>query len=250
MSGPTHLVVLGAERTGSNLLVGLIDSHPKAFVGGELFNPRIVDDREVPWPVTGLAADVPRLSALRASSPGLFLREVLSLEELSENDVIGFKLFYYHAVLCPEALSFVQSDPAVKVVHIKRRNRLARLVSIIRAEQSDIWGVKPGERLPEVRPVEIESSRLIQNFEETASREQEFAELLSMHPILDVFYEDLAIDPQSVAESVLEFLDLRPTEAPLEVRYQKTGSKSLRSAISNYDQLKEQLGETYDFFDE
>ena len=247
MHGQVHLVVLGAERTGSNLLVGLIDSHPHAYVGGELFNPRIVESRHVPWRPSGTENDSERLNSLREKDPRAFLEEAFHLGHAAGNVVVGFKLFYYHAVRFPHALEFVQQDPLVRVVHIKRRNRLARLASIIRAENSDIWGVESGKKVPEPQAISIPPERLVDNFNETERRELEYSELLAMHPMHEVFYEDLAADPRGVAHEVLAFLGLSPG-FELEIRYQKTGTTPLNESISNYAQLKAEFGDIYTYF--
>ena len=47
---PVPFVLLAAERTGSNLLLGMLQSHPDVIAGGELFNMRLVQQGRVDWP--------------------------------------------------------------------------------------------------------------------------------------------------------------------------------------------------------
>jgi hypothetical protein len=66
---------------------------------------------------------------------------------------------------------------------------------------------------------------------------------MSGHPILDLYYEDLAQAPQAVGRQVLKFLGVDPS-AELSILTEKTNADSLRDTIIDYDELKEKFKAT------
>ena len=59
-------VIVAAERTGTNLLVGLLNDYDRCFVGNELFNPVNISGDVIPWRDIS-PTDVPALGDLRRS---------------------------------------------------------------------------------------------------------------------------------------------------------------------------------------
>ena len=242
----THLVLLCSPRTGSNLLSGMLSSHGDVLMGAELFNPSLVSRHEIPWPNLE-EAEQSQLHRLREHDLGTFFNHLYSRTESVAHSVVGFKLFYEHAIVRPDALAQIQQDDMIRVVHLKRRNRLARFVSAERAARTNVWTTHVGEKPQKFEPIALDPERLVEDFVETERREVEFANLISMHPTLDVFYEDLALSPLTTALTVTDFLGLAPNP-DLHIKYIKTGGTSLRNAISNFDELAETLQERFPFF--
>ena len=57
------------------------------------------------------------------------------------------------------------------------------------------------------------------------------------HPKYEVYYEDLAADPDGVANRIARFLGLSDHDG-YEVRHRRTGGDKLQDAIVNYHALK------------
>ena len=75
-----------------------------------------------------------------------------------------------------------------------------------------------------------------QDFETMLKRDAEFRELFARHRSFSVSYEEMvARDPEKTA-ALLNFLGVSPRE--LTTTTKKLGNDNLRSAISNFDELR------------
>src|SRR5262245_13226857 len=165
-------MILGSARTGSNLLISLLSSHPSIKTYGELFNldslPRDDLTAAIDDPVAYL-----RRRVYKPHGPGI--------------SAVGFKMFYYHLTKdyfdkpvhatdtsqqlqgrFDRFLAFVESkydrdtlarrfqdtwdflieDVPLAVIHLKRRNALDTLISLKRAFATDKWWSLKSESRP------------------------------------------------------------------------------------------------------
>ena len=235
----TSFVLMAAERTGSNLLVGLLDSHPDVRAGGELFNARFVDADHIPW--QGIESDA-ELLAMRRADPVAFVDHAFGRMVRDGASAVGFKLLYNQADAARELTHHLAAAMSVKVIHLTRRNRLRRFVSHLLAEQADEWARSKDAPPAEHRQVEVDFADFVVDCDEVAKAEQRCVDAFDGHDFLHVVYEDLAADPLGVARGVVEFLGVDP-DAELAVRSQKTGTRPLRETIANFDALDARLRE-------
>jgi LPS sulfotransferase NodH len=218
-------LILGRSRTGSNMMVRLLNQHPDIACEGEIF--RRVDARE--WPLT--------------------------LGEMSRRPVAwtGFKMFYYHGVGDDGALwDRLVATEEMPVLHLRRRNILRTATSRKLAMSSDQWiSVKEAPRGGE-RRVSFTPEELSRDFEQTRRYESQFAERFSTHPTVDAEYEELAADPFAVCAEVAEMLGLPPLPADSEVKTRKQNPEPLPELIENYEELAEHFAATRwaEFFSE
>ncbi len=230
-------MIVGSERTGSNLLSGLLSSHPDVRLGGELLNPRMLEDGVVAWPNSEAHGN------LRA----LCLADDASLvdELTSESDVryAGFKLFYYHALLKPAiATRILDQDEDAWFVHLRRANLVMRAISILRARESDKWAHAPGEERPKLQQIYVPPDWLLKNLTETREREIMFRRRLPRLRTIEISYEEIAAGPTSAAQRLAEHLGLG--EAQLQTRFRKSGSGTVEQNIENVDEVRETLDGT------
>ncbi|CAM9495189.1 unnamed protein product, partial [Pylaiella littoralis] len=126
-SGPARFVVLAWQRTGSNLLCGLLHNHSGVFMHNEIFHDRAIHtyhrDRLAEWGWTVARRDADREA---------FISTVFSQSDRPEQ-AIGFKLFPEHVYRDPETMASLLSDPAVKKIVLRRGNAVAAYVSQRRA---------------------------------------------------------------------------------------------------------------------
>ncbi len=242
---PTWFVICCAERTGSNLLVSMLRSHPEIGAAGEIFNGRHLDD-PIPWPPVWDRDD---LVALRKTDKNAMLAELGQIATGQRLGAFGFKLMYYQAERNPEVVDFLQGIPDLRVIHIKRHNRLRRFLSHTRAQQSDKWknSAKDGARKPAPRPVHIDFRLCVRDYLVHMNKERLIDETFANKSIHHVSYEDLESDPQSVAVAVLDFLGLPPRD--LELGERKTGTDPLKDAIRNHDELRAMFASWVSYFD-
>lgn len=241
--GARPFLVLGAERTGSNMLVGMLESHPQVKSYGELFNPRLIHedviDGELPE-----GADVPQLLDLRRQDPGAFHRELVRLAADGGARAVGFKLLYYHGCIDDALVDHLTATPDLRVVHLRRRDRLGRWVSHQRASESDSWfAVKSSaSRGAPAHTVSLQLGPMLNDFLMQEQQEERGDATFGHLPLMQVCYEDLTAAPQRIAAEVLEFLGVPPSD--LEIRSRKTGTTDPRALIENWGELERALQRT------
>jgi LPS sulfotransferase NodH len=156
--GVTRFIVLGDARTGSNLLVDALNSHPQIVCFREVLN--YVQDF-VDYGVPGYDDRDAEWFAVRKANPARFLRERIFSGHAETVRAAGFKLHYahiwgfepqYHG-LFERVLDALTRDTALRVVHLQRRNLLRSLLSLRLAQATGIWmeGRADGGRAPLTR---------------------------------------------------------------------------------------------------
>lgn len=225
----TRFIILSRSRTGSNLLLSLLNSHPNVQAEWEIFarlNGEPHDRR--------LAQTFgPQPRRIRAK---------------------GFKLFYYHPLDDDSGALWrdLVADEALRVIHLKRRNVLRSLISRKIAEQRDAWSAnaeKTGET-PRRKAVSFTTSELQEGFSQTRAWEHMGDRDFRHHHILSLAYEDMAAQPAAAHDRVQRFLGLPPARLVTDMK--KQNPEPLRQLIVNYDELKQAFaGSRWSlFFDE
>lgn len=231
--GGVRFVVVGARRTGTNMLCTLLDSHPAILCHHEVFNPRGI------FCAQGLRDADFSLGSMeeRDADPVAFVDRVWGRPE--GRHCLGFKLTRGQA---EPVLLHVLADRSVRKIVLRRRNRVKAHVSERIAERLDQWEVYDEAELDPVRPrVEIDADRLRS---EVAGNERFYRciesrmEATGQTP-LRIDYEDLG-DPGERAR-LLRFLDVDPEGAVLEARSVKQNPRDLREVVANFEALAEAL---------
>ncbi|CAM9662421.1 unnamed protein product, partial [Scytosiphon promiscuus] len=126
-SGPSRFVVLAWQRTGSNLLCGLLHNHSDVFMHNEIFHNRAIhtyhQDRLEEWGWT---------VACRDANKKAFIKDVFSHSD-RPNQAIGFKLFPEHICRDPETMASLLADPTLKKIVLRRDDAVATYLSQRRA---------------------------------------------------------------------------------------------------------------------
>ena len=240
-----RFVVIGAERTGTNLLIGLLNQYEGLYCGNELFNPGQIAKDRIAWTELGDRREA--LLALRKEDPVGFLDE---LRARSPAPTTGFKLLYSHGLRLPALLDSLVADKDLRVIHVRRRNLLRRLVSERQARAASRWAASPGVEAPALPKVEITLPELLSDFQQIEARQAEYAARFADHATLEILYEDLAADPARVAARAAAFLGLPPRAEKPAVTFQKTGAESLADALGKADELRAQMRRWAAFFDD
>lgn len=237
----TRFVIIASPRTGSNLVIEMLNSHPDCFCGHELFNQDHIDANHIPWYLADLPQDA-GLIALRRSDPVAFLGEIDAITRRSGYACVGFKLMYWEGEHFPAVRDHVLRDPSWRVIHVRRRNQLQRLVSMRRAARTGQWWVAKGDRavLP---PISLTLAEVAGEIDYQRRQEQTYAGLAAGHEVLELYYEDIvAGDPLATARRLWSFLQLRDWDR-LEVYSRKTGTDRIDRAIANYGALRAEVAE-------
>ncbi|MFE9597373.1 Stf0 family sulfotransferase [Streptomyces hokutonensis] len=212
--------ICATPRTGSSLLLGLLDStgvagHPQAYF-------RSPD--EVAWAERW---GIPHASQ-RALDYGEFVRAALAAGRTG-NGVFGAKLMWgthaelttrlarLHPDLAGDELGLLEREfgTRIRFVHLRRDDILAQAVSWLRAEQTGVWfvggkgeiggGQDPARGEPRFDPEAV--TGILRTIEEHNAGWERWFESYGIQPHR-IRYEDLSADPQAVTPGVLAFLGL------------------------------------------
>ncbi len=208
-------IIFGQGRTGSTLLVDLLNSSPSVYCDEELFfykmhSPaRYVEgkSRLCKAPVYGFKAKIYQLSDVQETDPALFMRR------LHRN---GWT-----------------------IIHIERENLLRHSLSAVLAEQRQLYQAKDeidlrGQREKEHVPVEL----LIGEMQQRERFRRQEAAVLQDLPHIPISYEADLADSEKQQRSlnrIFEALGVPSVEVYTNLR--RINSKALHDDVANYDEL-------------
>jgi hypothetical protein len=233
-------VVTCAARTGSSMLMNLLQSHPDVMSHMEIFNPARVEGLSGVYRTR--LAEEPRLEQrmrdLRKHAPAAFLYK-LAFDTQGRRHA-GFK-WKYEELLLPMfagARAVLLADTDIKIVHLRRRNLLRRYLSWWVANHvTGITMTRIGEKKPAVPPVLLDPVICQADFEMTLRSAEFVQHLFRKHQVLNVSYEDLTGEMAETAHAgLLEFLGISPR--PLRTVIAKLADDDLAQSIANFDDLK------------
>lgn len=225
----TNFVILAAQRTGSNLLCTLLNSHPEILCHHEIFNPRgplyAVTHRNRTFDLGSTQE--------RDRDPFSFLNRVLQTR--CGHPCVGFKMTQGQA---EPILRHVLACPSIKKIVLRRRNRIKTYVSQKISQRLDEWEVYHPRELASQRPrVDVDVALLR---EQIASNERFYREIgESLTPgsasSIDVEYE--ALSSRSVHRRLLDFLEVSERDLELKPASIKQNSANLEDLVTNFAEL-------------
>jgi LPS sulfotransferase NodH len=237
----TPLLVLGTERTGSNLLVNLLGDHPQLQLANELFNPRMILNNQLAWRSESTLPEA-ELLRLRHASPAGLLDALLQEGRDQGVRYAGFKLLYYHAMIDDRVLDMLVAHKDMRIVHLTRIQRLERFASYLRARESDEWYSQSHEQQPTPGPMTIDLRELAIDFVQTSQFEQRYRAVLQHHQVLELDYQDMNTDMVATLQRVCDWLGIE--RASLTSKSRKTGSRSVQDSIANWQEVCNALAGT------
>lgn len=240
--GLTPFVIVGAERTGSNLLTDMLMTHPQIQAAGEIFNTRMIEDGVFDMRHSS-AAEAEELIELRRLDPGNCINRLLQISQRSGAAIAGFKLLYFHGTADNRIIDHLLAMPELRVVHLVREDRLARWASLARAMSSDVWWAAAGvPQTAKGQPLALDPQQTLLALEEGELLEERYRATFARSRVLEISYEQLASELEITSTRVLQFLgaELRPLAA----QSRKTGDKDVARSIANWDELVEAFTDT------
>jgi LPS sulfotransferase NodH len=158
-AGIQPAVLLAAARTGSHLLLNLLNSTGRVFFDAEIMNFGKISVFGHDLPIERSA----HLNRLRADDPAAFARVMLSRSyhldgrRLDDVRVRGFKLFpEQHPALARWAIA----EPSMRIVHLFRENLLAEYASLLTAMENGQW-VGGSQRLKTQQRIDFDAPRFL-----------------------------------------------------------------------------------------
>jgi LPS sulfotransferase NodH len=248
MGAVKRFVIVAAERTGTNLLIGLMQDYPDCFTGGELFNSGQIARDIIQWHDVQ-EIDMPSLLNLRKDDPISFWEALCTSSAARGYRAVGFKLLYPAGLSHEQLLKHIADDRTIAIIHLKRRNLLRRLISERQALSTQTWFLGAAAPSPNWPAIEITMNDIVASIVKTQHNQATFDSMFANHAVLRLVYEDLAERPVQVAERVARFLGVLTQSSKPTVKYKKTGVENLSDAIVGYDFLRGKIRRWASFFD-
>eukprot|EP00892_Ulva_mutabilis_P003593 jgi/Ulvmu1/1605/UM111_0034.1 len=235
----TPFVVLATQRTGSNMLCGLLRGVPGIAMHNELFNDKGVFSH------CGVAEDMQSIFT-RDAAPRRFLLRALALDGCAPaaaapgprgGRAVGFKLLPEHirrSRASHELFSQVLVDPRIRKVVLVRENRLAVCVSKLRAATT---GVYTHEMLDRVRVV-IDPAQLQRGIDTYDAYYEYLREVTAGQHVLWLSYEEVCRDSVSAAQRVCEHIGVAAPPRLQRNVFQPQSKTDLRTAVVGWERLR------------
>lgn len=249
MSSYRPFVLISYPRSGTHLLRTALESHPAVRCQAEPFNS---DDRRLPYD-------------LETATQEILARWVFSDDLAAGTRAAGFVLQAYHPFGLA-AFPGIRENPSwsnvwellrrregLAVIHLRRRDLLARHLSHLTSRATGKWHQWDAERVDrtshlapvpasEIGPrlsvpprLEVDPARLEIDFEEQERWHARAEARLAGLPRCEIVYEELCARPAVVHARVLGFLGLEPRVLTAAVA--KLETRVPNEAIANYDEL-------------
>jgi LPS sulfotransferase NodH len=231
-----RFVILGTQRTGTILLMGLLDSHPEIACIGELFQHR----------ADYVQHSVPRYRLYVTSSPKNRILDLVARRSLAwsyldsvfvtfDTPVVGFKLMIDQAIRFPSVVDYLKTHD-FKIIGIVRQNLLKTHISRLRALETGVYlSTDQADRVRLQVPIDSLVEELV-----ALERENEVIQRTLTRLGLDyrsVTYESISgLSRDSELQRLLSFLDVDPN-VHLEPQSTKITPDDLSQAIANYEEV-------------
>jgi LPS sulfotransferase NodH len=240
---PTTLVIFSRGRTGSNFLVSLLASHPQICQHGEIVGESYLQHEFIRDEINRIGV-VPYLEHAR--------------RRLLAERVVAVKFLYYqleteyaqrwHVPELPALLPVLQAKKELRIVHLKRRNHLATLISWKLARQTQRWRQPGASRPPDAASkddhptINLSYDECQHEFEQTERWQTFYDNAFAAHPFVEIYYEDLVAHREREMARVLDLVGLESRELRSPLRKQNT--HDLADIIENYGELRQRFAGT------
>lgn len=210
-------IVITRSRTGSNLLISFLNSHPNIIAKGEVF--RRIGDK-----------------------PSIMVWNNFFSKKLKNVKYVGFKIFYYHPLDSQDkdVWNYIKNDKKIKLIHLTRENMLRTVVSREIADKTNTWTNKHGRKIEtKDKRISLDVEKCFEEFETTKNHENGIRDKFKRTDFLELTYEDLVKNNQDSINKVFNFLQVE--NRLVKSSYKKQNKESLRELIINFDDLEKKL---------
>jgi LPS sulfotransferase NodH len=212
-------VIISRSRTGSNLLISLLNSHPHVVAYGEMFNH------------------------LHSASPQQIWSSIFTYYPTTTKQV-GFKIFYYHPLDSDNKWIWdkIYMDDSLRIIHLTRSNTLRTYLSRQIAGMTMEWTNRSSSKRskPPIRQVHLDPTLCLKEFEQTQAWASECRYRVRGHRVFELDYKQLTGRDQTLyLQRVQLFLQLTPISLRSSLKKQNTAN--LSDVISNYSEVADAL---------
>lgn len=233
--------MVGIARSGSTLLLDLLNAPGNALAFGELFR----SEAEIGWDVSRFARGDPApMTALFRTDPVAFLERHVFRRWPRRMRAVGFKIFYYHAARPPfcAVWDYLTGERDVRIVHVTRHNVLRQYLSLQIAFQTGVWSASSGSRAQPSAPMFLDLEDCVRHFNYVRDAEQACSARFARHEVLEIRYENLGTDLEGETARLQRFLGL--PQQPVRPTLVRQQTRPLSDMIANYAELERSLAGT------
>ncbi|WP_231506153.1 sulfotransferase [Planktothrix serta] len=216
-----RFVIFGRGRSGSTLLVSLLNTHSQIYCDGEILHD---------W------VSFPRLQINVCASR-------------CQRPVYGFKLLSYQMRDIQPIINSTQFltnlyQHGYQIIYLRRRNLLTHAFSNINARQQKFHH-QSSQGTIQNHKIYVDYQTLINWIEHSEQLEQYEHKIIQNLPCLSLIYEDHLLTPESqqkTADQIFNWLDLPPESVT--TNFVKLMPSDLSKRIVNYEELVTKLQQT------
>lgn len=211
-------VVITRSRTGSNLLISLLNSNPNIRAYGEKFN------------------------RLKKKNCNLIYKEIFPMKSYK---AIGFKIFYQHPIDSEDKTiwDLIKRNKNIKIVHLQRKNILRIHISRLIAGKTKRWSsIKEGEIEVDTKKIFIDFEKLIDDVNNTKNWVNNLNNEFENNRIINIYYEDLVKNKNETIKDICKFLGVPHYKSSSKLK--KQNPEKIEDLIINYNEIKEKLENT------
>jgi hypothetical protein len=185
----------------------------------------------------GVADNSVFLDVYRRIAPVDFLESFVFRGYRQDLQAVGFKIFPDHLekLWFRRIWTWLQTEPDLKLIHIKRCNKLDVYLSLVRAQVSGNWSVDWPVKRTETGPVRLDPAKCRQAFERSERLDQLLEKKVPRANLISMEYDEVCENQDSHLRRLQEHLGL-PVQ-PIAPGILKQRTRSLRESIANYDEL-------------
>lgn len=220
----TPFVLLFEGRAGSTFLIEHLDSHPQIRAHKEILGP--------------LRKDPPQAQLDRT-------RDVLTRRLIHRYKAVGFKT-KLRILNDPEGFSALLHELDVKIIHLKRRNRvkeaLSELLSNILKSRINDYNIYDSKK--RLDPIHLDYKKFnwtLRFREDLDSKLDEYISKLKL-PVLSIIYEDILLGLDDQLNRIFSFINVK--KAKTYSKMVKHTNEDLKKVITNFSEIKDQYVHT------
>lgn len=232
----TRACLLSWERSGTNLLGSMLNSHPDIVHHGELFNES-KPSRQLEW------KRLPQRLIGENEDFAPYLENFAYPPEPEGKRVVSFKLFPLQTVQNPlwHGLPRYLRDEGIRIMYLRRENLLDVFLSGQLARRSQKWYfVSPSEDLKTEyqKPIRLDTDYCITMFHIMENWHQFFTDFFPQDAVFPLTYRQIVTDPQHHLSLLYRWLDLPPhtVSNPRKIERQRRLPK--HEVIANFEELR------------
>lgn len=233
-----RFVVLSSARSGSNMLVTMLDEHPEARCYGEAFNPDYGRGyekwRNRSWTRRAIG------KYLQGYSMESYLDSLFARVDGTKVRAAGFKVIYPGQFDRAPVLRYYWRTRGFKAIALTRKNLLRKYVSAQIANQDQVWSSR--EARQKTVSVRIDATDLERSLRRMETVNRLILDVAREFRGMEVSYEDLIEDRSIVMGSICRFLGIRMEDAAsVKPRTARQNPAHLSELIENYEEVRELL---------